>query len=136
MAQAGTNFPKVRRMLFFFLLKFWDAFSQPPRCFTGTSLLPFRLFLRPILKFWSIGVALMRITWANHQPGGVHKSTFPQICILFLTCRTSTLEDAIFTEWSGASSFEVILARQSSHFPTWASASGTWFSMRFSHSAA
>ena len=30
-----------------------------------------------------------------------------------------------FTEWSGASSFEVILARQSSHFPTWTSASGT-----------
>ena len=30
-----------------------------------------------------------------------------------------------FTEWSGASSFEVILARQSSHFPTWASASRT-----------
>ena len=24
-------------------------------------------FLRPILKFWSIGVTLMRITWANHS---------------------------------------------------------------------
>ena len=32
----------------------------------GTLLLPFRLFLRPILKFWSIGVTLMRMTWANH----------------------------------------------------------------------
>ena len=30
-----------------------------------------------------------------------------------------------FTEWIGASSFEVILARQSSHFPTWASTSRT-----------
>ena len=30
-----------------------------------------------------------------------------------------------FTEWIGASSFEVILARQSSHLPTWASASRT-----------
>ena len=49
------------------LLSFEDVFSQPPRCFTGTSLLPFRLFLRPILKFWSIGVTLMRITWANHS---------------------------------------------------------------------
>ena len=29
--------------------------------------LPFRLFLRPILKFWSIGVALMRLIWANHS---------------------------------------------------------------------
>ena len=30
-----------------------------------------------------------------------------------------------FAEWSCTSSFEVILARQSSHFPTWASASRT-----------
>ena len=42
-------------------------FSQLPRCFTGTSLLPFNLFLRPILKFWSIGITLMRIAWANHS---------------------------------------------------------------------
>ena len=41
----------------------YDTCGQPPRCFTGTSLLPFRLFLRPILKFWSIGVTLMRFTW-------------------------------------------------------------------------
>ena len=44
---------------------------------------------------------------------------------------------ALFTEWSGASSFEVILARQSSHFPTlgfflW----DFGFSMLFAHSAA
>ena len=31
----------------------------------------------------------------------------------------------LFTEWSCASSFEVILARQSSHFLTWTSASRT-----------
>ena len=31
------------------------------------SLLLFRLFLRSILKIWSIGVALTRITWANHS---------------------------------------------------------------------
>ena len=39
--------------------------------------------------------------WAVHQPGGVHKSTFLQICLHFLTCRTSTLEDATFhrMEW-------------------------------------
>ena len=37
------------------------------RCFTGTSFLPFRLFLRPILKFWSIGVTLRKFTWANHS---------------------------------------------------------------------
>ena len=43
----------------------------------------------------------------------------------------------LFTEWIGASSFEVILAWQSSHFPTWASASRTLGSRCiFSHSAA
>ena len=30
-------------------------------------LLSFRLFLRLILKFWSIGVTLMGITWTNHS---------------------------------------------------------------------
>ena len=33
----------------------------------GISLLPFRLFLRPILKLGGIGFALMRITWANYS---------------------------------------------------------------------
>ena len=36
-------------LCFFFV--FGDIFGQPPRCFTGTSLLRFRLFLRPILNF-------------------------------------------------------------------------------------
>ena len=45
---------------------FW-YFGQLPRCFTGTSLLPLCLFLRPILKFWSVGATLMKITWANHS---------------------------------------------------------------------
>ena len=39
----------------------------------------------------------------------------------------------LLTEWSGASSFEVILTRQSSHFPTWASASRTSGSPCISH---
>ena len=46
---------------------FKKTFGQLPLCFTGTSLLPFRLFLRPILKFGSIGGSLMRITKANHS---------------------------------------------------------------------
>ena len=41
------------------------TFGQLPRCFAGTLLLPLCLFLRPILKFWSVGAALMRFTWAN-----------------------------------------------------------------------
>ena len=39
----------------------------------------------------------------------------------------------LLTEWSGANSFDLILARQSSHFPTWASASRTSGSRCISH---
>ena len=43
----------------------------------------------------------------------------------------------LFTELFGASSFEVILARQSKHSTTWDfSLWDFWFSMHFSHSAA
>ena len=54
---AGTCFPKVRRMLL-------------------TSLLPLSLFLRPILKFWSIGVRLMRFTLANISKRWIFVSNF------------------------------------------------------------
>ena len=67
MAQADTNSPKVRRMLFYVSPLISGYILPFPRCFTGISLLPFRLFLRPILKFWCIFVALMRITWANYS---------------------------------------------------------------------
>ena len=50
------------------------SFNFRTHCWPASTLLrghpcscPFRLFLRPILKFWSIGVTLMRITWANHS---------------------------------------------------------------------
>ena len=43
------------------------TFGQLPRCFAGTMLLPFSLLLRPILNFWSVGVTLVRFTWANHS---------------------------------------------------------------------
>ena len=44
---------------------------------------------------------LRPFAWLFNQPGGVHKSTFPKICIHFRTCKTSILEDAIFhrMEW-------------------------------------
>ena len=67
MAQADTIFPKVRRKLFYVSPLIFGFCGQHPRCFTGTSLLPFCLFLRPILKIWCIGVTLMRISWANHS---------------------------------------------------------------------
>ena len=60
-------FGRWEECCFIFLLYISDMFGHLPRCLAGTSLLPFRLFLRPILKFWSIGAALMRITWANHS---------------------------------------------------------------------
>ena len=57
--------------------------------------------------FFNMATALLspffflNFCWAVRQPGGVHKSTFPQICIHFLTCRTSTPEEATFhkMEW-------------------------------------
>ena len=52
-------------------------------------------------------------------------STFPQIDNHSWSCRTSILEGATFHKMILQSSFEVILARQSSHFPTWASSSRT-----------
>ena len=55
----------------------------------------------------------------------MRKSTFLQICIHFGLIEQAFWRMPFFTEWSFASSFEVILARQSSHFPTWASASRT-----------
>ena len=63
--QASTYFPKVRRMLLGFSLSILTHFGQLPRCFAGTLLLSLCLFLRPILKFWSVGAALMRFIWAN-----------------------------------------------------------------------
>ena len=75
--QASTYFPKVRRnAALFFLLQFFDAFGQLPRFFTGTLLLPLCLLLRPILKFWSVGATLMRITWANVSERRILVSNF------------------------------------------------------------
>ena len=50
---------------------------------------------------------------------------FPKSASIFGLVEQAFLRVPLFTEWSGASSFEVILARQSSHSPTWASASRT-----------
>ena len=66
---------------------FRDIFGQPPRCFTGTSLLPFRIFLRPIHEFWSIGVTLMMITSANQSERRISVSnvnmTYDGFCELY-----------------------------------------------------
>ena len=53
------------------------------------------------------------------------RTLFPKSTSIFWLVGQAFWRMPFFTEWSGASFFEVILARQSSHFPTWASASGT-----------
>ena len=53
------------------------------------------------------------------------RSLFPKPASILRLVEQAFWRMPFFTEWSGASSFEVILARQSSHFPTWASASRT-----------
>ena len=59
----------ARGMMFYvFPLILW-YFGQLQRCFAGTSLLPVRLFLTPILKFWSVGATIAEeiITVTNRK---------------------------------------------------------------------
>ena len=63
-----------------FLFEFYHTFGQLPRCFAGTLLLPLCLLLRPILKFWSVGAALMSFTWANKSERRIFVSNFSVTC--------------------------------------------------------
>ena len=47
------------------------------------------------------------------------RALIPKFASLFGLVEQGFWKIPFFTEWSGASSFEVILARQSGHFPTW-----------------
>ena len=46
----------------------------------GTLLLPLCLFLRPILKFWSVGATLMRFTWSIISERRILVSNFSVTC--------------------------------------------------------
>ena len=48
--------------VFFFSINFEDFLCQIPRCSASPMLLSLCLFLRPILKFWSVRGSLVRIT--------------------------------------------------------------------------
>ena len=61
------------------------------------------------------------------------RALFPKSASIFGLVEQALWPMPFFTEWSGASSFEVVLARHSSHFPTWASASRTSGSRCISH---
>ena len=56
-----------------------DAFGHSPRVSAGASLLSLRLFLRPILKFWGVRTALMRIFELNHSKRCTF--TFSDVCV-------------------------------------------------------
>ena len=62
---------------------FSHTFVQLPRCFAGTLLLPLCLLLRLILKFWSVGATLMRLTWANQSGRRILVSNFSVTCNSF-----------------------------------------------------
>ena len=70
--QAGTYFPETRRMLLFHAplisTHFWPA-STLLRGHLAIATLS--LFLRPILKFWSVGATLMKFTWTNVTERGI-----------------------------------------------------------------
>ena len=196
MAQVDTNFPKVRRMPFYVSPLIFGHFWPASTLLHGHIALAIPSLLETDPQILGIGVALMKITWANHSKRWIFVSNvsmtyhgfsesntsdwFPYVwalpqnrwrlrrlhilryatqlacnfqhshctfvTILFrpfasqfinLAMRIRALflksasilglveqafgEMPFFTEWIGASSFEVILARQSSHFPTWAS---------------
>ena len=77
-------FRRWEEWCFIFLLYFWYTLVQLPRCFAGTLFLPLCLFLRPILKFWSIGVTLMRFTSANHSERRILVSNVSVTCNVLL----------------------------------------------------
>ena len=60
------------------------------------------------------------------------RALFPKPASIFGLVEQAFWRMPFFTEWCGADSFEIILARQLSHFPTWASASRTSGSRRIS----
>ena len=53
------------------------------------------------------------------------RALISQFASIFGLVEQALRRTPFYTEWSCASSFEVVLAGQSSHFPTWASASRT-----------
>ena len=65
------------------LFLIWYTFGQLLHCFTGTSLLPLCLFLRLILKFWSVGATLMRCTWAEISERRILVRNFSVTCNSF-----------------------------------------------------
>ena len=83
---ANKNFPKVRKMLLF-LAPF--KFNTLLASFAGTLLLPLCLLLRPILKCWRVGAALMRFTWANQSERRILVSNFCVTCNSFCDFYTS-----------------------------------------------
>ena len=54
-----------KTVVFFFSKKFEDFLCQIPRCLASPMLLSLCLFLRPILKFWSVRGSLVKFAWAN-----------------------------------------------------------------------
>ena len=78
-------FRRWEECCFVFLIWFQGIFGQLPRCFAGTVLLPLCLFL----KFWSIGVTLMRFTWANHSERRILVSNVCVTCNSFREFYTS-----------------------------------------------
>ena len=78
--QANTHFPKVRRMMLFLAFFDFNTLLTIFHAASGHLLLPLCLFLRPILKFRSVGAALMRFIWANASEREITFSNFSVTC--------------------------------------------------------
>ena len=115
MKTSAAPYLEIRNPIVVYLMCCTQRVSQFYRMTHASSTWPLH-FCHHSLKTFCLAV---------HQPDDAHKSTFPKSATIFGLVEQAFWRMPFFTEWSGASSFEVILARQSSHFPTWASASGT-----------
>ena len=115
MQTSAAPYPEIRNRIVVYLM------SKRPAC-SFMLLIPFQhshctfchhSFLKPFAKlFFNLAVHIRELFSKTATILGLVEHGFWRM--------------PLFTEWSGSSSFEVILALQSIHYSTWASASWTF----------
>ena len=150
MAQASTNFPKVRKMLLYFLFLILGIPSLSPFLQILESSFPDRSWFLSVTDFRSCqspffnkATALLSLFDLHHFVGCVstwrcaneHFSPKRQPFLFFVEQAFWRMPS--FTEWVIATSSKVILARPSRHSTTRTLTSGTsgprWFSLTLLH---
>ena len=107
--------------------------SQTPFLIDNGTLIPITLLQHSYCTFVTILFGPFARLFINLTTR--MRALFHKICIHYPTCRQGFWTVPLFTEWVGASSSKVILAKPSRHSATGTIASVTSGSRRFSHSA-